>query len=189
MYTTEEQCVPAKRMTDEELQRSADRLSTIYRPEVELKPLVPRLTITQEALKRHIRHLYDDSLERQQRAREDVARQVDTTIKSSTISPSEETALVRHLYDESLALQKENFDRLYARETSHYERSTRRLKAKEQQATTDRLYREGMQRERKKHIALYEKYVTGRHQPTVQRTKAELEASADKMTRGEGVTS
>ncbi|CAM44307.1 conserved hypothetical protein [Leishmania braziliensis MHOM/BR/75/M2904] len=195
MYTEWEQCAAVKRLTREELQRSVDRLSHSHRPEVELKPLVPRSTITKEALDKRIHHLYDESLERRQREREEVAQQVDAAIKRDAtitvtkITPREEEALVRHLYDEAVAMKKRNFDRLYEHETSHYERNTPKLTVKKQMSATDRLYREGMARERKKHIALYEKYVVGRHQPPLLRPAAELAASAEKMTRGEGVIS
>ncbi|KAG5464378.1 hypothetical protein LSCM1_00561 [Leishmania martiniquensis] len=195
MSTEGQQCAPAKRVTEEELQRIVDRLNRHTWAEVELRPIVPRRTISEEALSRRIHHLYDESLERRQRERAEVARQVqaaitkDATITTTTITPSEEEALVRHLYDETLANKKSNFDKMYKQETSHYVRNTRKLTAKEQASAADRLYREGMERERKKHISLYEKYVVARRQPPPWRTPDEIAVSADKMTRGEGVTS
>ncbi|KAK7194022.1 hypothetical protein NESM_000314600 [Novymonas esmeraldas] len=182
-------------LTSEELQRSVDRLSRSNRPEVELPPLVPRRTITKEALDKRIHHLYDASLERRQREREEVARQMEaaiaknTTMTATTISASDVEALVHHLYDETLELKKSNFDKMYMQETAHYQRNTRKLTAKEQASATDRLYREGMERERSKHIALYEKYVVARHAPPPYRSREELAASADRMTRGEGIAS
>lgn len=195
MYVQEDMGVPAKRLTNEELQRSVDRLHRNTRPVVELPPLVPRRTITKEALDKRIHHLYDASLERRQREREEVARQVDAAIRkdatmtATAISASDEEALVRHLYDETLELKKTNFDRLYMQETAHNVRTTRKLTAAEQSAAADRLYREGMDRERKKHIALYDKYVVARHQPAPRRTADEMAASAERMTKGEGATS
>ncbi|KAG5465851.1 hypothetical protein CUR178_00566 [Leishmania enriettii] len=190
-----EQCAPAKRVTKEEMQRIVDRLYHHNRLEVELKPIVPRRTISREDLNKRIHHLYDESLERRQREREEVARQMDAAIKkdatitATTITPSEEEALVRHLYDETLANMKRNFDNIYSQETSRYERNTRKLTAKEQASAADRLYREGMERDRQKHIRLYEKYVVARRPPPPRRTADEIAASADKMTRGEGVAS
>ncbi|TPP48658.1 hypothetical protein CGC21_15040 [Leishmania donovani] len=195
MYTERDSYAPTKVMTEEELQRSVDRLSRSNRLTVELKPLAPRSIITKEALDKRIHHLYDESLERRQREREEVARQMDAAIKKDAtitvtkITPLQEEALVRHLYDETLATKKRNFDELYKQSTSHYERNTIKLTAKKQLAAMDRLYREGMERERNKHIALYEKYVVARQPPPPRRTAAELAASADKMTRGEGLTS
>ncbi|GET93626.1 hypothetical protein, conserved [Leishmania tarentolae] len=195
MSTERDPCLHTKVMTEEELQRSVDRLSRSNQIKVELKPLAPRRIITREALEKRIHHLYDESLQRRQREREEMALQVDAAIKKGatmparTISSEEEEALVRHLYDETLAIQKRNFDELYRQETSHYERNTKKLTAQKQLAAMDRLYREGMERERKKHIALYEKYVVARRQPPPQRTAAELAESADKMTKGEGLTS
>ncbi|CBZ26388.1 conserved hypothetical protein [Leishmania mexicana MHOM/GT/2001/U1103] len=195
MYTEKDSYAPTKVMTEEELQRSVDRLSRSDRVKVELKPLAPCSVITREALDKRIHHLYDESLERRQREREEVARQMDAAIKKDTtitvtkITPLEEEALVRHLYDETLATKQRNFDELYKQVTSHYERNTKKLTAKKHLTAVDRLYREGMERERNKHIALYEKYVVARQLPPPQRTAAELAASADKMTRGEGLAS
>ncbi|KPI84833.1 hypothetical protein ABL78_6117 [Leptomonas seymouri] len=193
MYSEDEQFVMPKRLTEAELQKSVDRLTRSTRPVVELRPLVPRRTISRDALDKRIHHLYEESLERRQREREEVARQVEAAVKKdstmtvTTISQGDEDALVRHLYDDTLALKKKNFDALLMKETGRYVRQTRKLTKDEQATAADRLYREGMERERKKHIELYEQYVTGRRQPASKRTAAELAASADKMTRGEGV--
>ncbi|KPA81613.1 hypothetical protein ABB37_03945 [Leptomonas pyrrhocoris] len=195
MYSDEERCPTPKRLTEAELQKSVDRLTRNTRTAAELKPLAPRQTISQEALGKRVHHLYDESLARRQLEREEIARQMEAAVKKdstmtvTTISQAEEEALVRHLYDDTLALKKKNFDELMKQETSHNVRNTRKMTKKEQETTADRLYREGMERERRKHIDLYEKYVISRRQPAAQRTTAEMAASADKMTRGEGVTS
>ncbi|KAL7707651.1 hypothetical protein N2W54_007553 [Lotmaria passim] len=195
MHLDDERCPTPKRLTEAELQKSVNRLTRSTRPEVELKPLVPRHTITQEALDKRIHHLYDESLARRQQEREETARQMeaaakkDSTMTVTAISRADEEALVRHLYNDTLALKKKNFDELMNQETAHYERNTRKMTKDEQATTADRLYREGMERERKKQIDLYEKYVTARKQPAAKRTTTELAASSDKMTRGQGVTS
>jgi hypothetical protein len=195
MYSDDDRYLIPKRLTEAELQKSVDRLSRSTRPVVELKPLAPQHTITQEALDKRIHHLYDESLARRQQEREETTRQMesaakkDSTMTVTTISRADEETLVRHLYDDSVAVKKKNFDELLKQETAHYQRNTRKMSKEERATTAERLYREGMERERKRHIDLYEKYVTARQKPAAKRTTAELAASADKMTKGEGVTS
>ncbi|CAD2213125.1 hypothetical protein AGDE_03005 [Angomonas deanei] len=184
----------SKKMTPEELQKSVDRLS--QRPEKvnTVKPMPESKKITQEELDKRIKHLYDESLERKAREKEEIQRQMDAAVKkdstmtTTVVSKEDEEALIKRLYDESLERKEKNFDELYAQETKHYERNTKKLTAKQEKEAGNRLYQEGMQREREKHIALYEKYVSSRRSPPPKRTKEELAATADKMTRGEGVT-
>lgn len=185
----------SKKMKPEDIEKMAERLSKSNRKEVELKPLTEKKTITKEELDKRIKHLYDDSLARRAREREEIAQQQErevaktATMTNRSINKEEEEKLVKHLYDDTIELKKRNIVNLYQQETSHYTRNNRKLKPSEQASVADRLYGEGMARERSKHIALYNQYVTNRRPPAVMRSQADLAASADKMTKGEGVTS
>lgn len=184
-----------RKLTPAQLEKSVERLTRPHREPVKLGPLLAPSHISHDDLQKSIKHLYDDSLERRARERAEIEQQMqaavmkDATMTSGgTISPSEEDDLVRRLYDESLEsrrvrsaeLEKTDNERFTATQTF------KKCTAAEDKNIAERLYTGGMERERKKHIALYEKYVVA-HQPrAARRTPAQLAMSADKMTAGEG---
>ncbi|CCW63343.1 unnamed protein product [Phytomonas sp. EM1] len=173
----DEDAPPTKKLTQEELQKSVDRLTRPHRREWELKPVIEKRTITQEQLEKHIKHLYDDSLARRQMEREEVARQMQADIQKNSIltttqiDADEEEKMVNRLYEQSTARKERNFMELYARTTTLHKEGERKLAPAEQEKLVQHLYKEGMQRERDKHIALYEKFVLNRRAQAV-RTQA-----------------
>ncbi|KAH9598145.1 hypothetical protein LSM04_004783 [Trypanosoma melophagium] len=181
-------------LTREEMEKSANRLSTRQRAKVELHPLFPRRTLTAEAEERSIKHLYNDSMaHREQRLREIEASmnaEIDKyRAQQRKLDEEEKQQLVHRLYEESIARKDYKLRELYERELASLHRTTRTLGKSEQAAVVERLYSEGMANNRKKHIALFEKYVLERQPQSVQRTPEELMVTCDKLWKGEGVTS
>ncbi|ORC91345.1 uncharacterized protein TM35_000063500 [Trypanosoma theileri] len=185
---------PNTTLTREEMEKSANRLSTRHRPEVQLQPLVPRRTLTAEAEERSIKHLYDDSMaHREQRLREIEANmnaEIDRyRAQQRKLDEEEKQQLVHRLYEESIEKKDYKMKELYERELASLQRNTRTLGKSEQASVVDRLYTEGMANNRKKHIALFEKFVLDRQPQSVQRTPEQLMETCDKLWKGEGVTS
>lgn len=187
-----------RKLTAEELQKSVERLNRSTREPVKLKPVIEPTYISQEDLDKRIKHLYDDSLERRRQEREDIERQMQAAImkdaKQTSCGPMTQEELdrmVHHLYDESLARKKQSLEELEKQEAAKNKGSlsTKTWTPSEEKEIADRLYRGGMERERKKRIEAFEKFVLSRRPAAPHRTTAELAMSADKMTKGEGLLS
>ncbi|RNF27108.1 uncharacterized protein Tco025E_00662 [Trypanosoma conorhini] len=181
-------------LTREEVEQSANRLSTRYRAEVHLRPLVQQKTISQEEVAHSIKHLYDDSIaHRQQRLRE-IEQSANAEVekfraRQKKLGADEVETMVHHLYEESIQRKQLKFQELYERELVSLQRTRKTLGKKEQEMVVARLYNEGMDNTRKKHIALFERFVLDRQPKPVYRSEGEVLAACDKLTRGEGVTS
>ncbi|ESL10192.1 hypothetical protein TRSC58_02079 [Trypanosoma rangeli SC58] len=181
-------------LTQEEVERNVNRLSTRHYGELYLPPLVQQKTISQEELAHSIKHLYDDSIaHRQQRLRE-IEQSANAEIekfhaKQKKLDVEEWETLVRHLYDESLQRKQLQFQQLYERELASLQRTRKTLGKAEQVTVVKRLYNEGMENNRKKHIALFERFVLDRRPKPVYRHEEEVVMACNKLTRGEGVTS
>ncbi|CCW69949.1 unnamed protein product [Phytomonas sp. Hart1] len=156
------------RLSPDEVQKSVERLSRPPRREWELKPLVEKRLITLKELEQQIKHLYDDSLARRQREHEEIARQMkadilkNSILTTTRINSEDEARMVSRLYEESIQLRERNFAELYHRLTSLHAKVAKKLTPETEKTLTQHLYQEGMQRERDKHIALYEKFVLNR---------------------------
>ncbi|RNF06601.1 hypothetical protein TraAM80_03871 [Trypanosoma rangeli] len=181
-------------LTREEVERNVNRLSMRHYGELYLPPLVQQKVISQEELAHSIKHLYDDSIaHRQQRMRE-IEQSANAEIdkfhaKQKKFDVEEWETLVRHLYDESLQRKQLKFQQLYERELAPLQRTRKALGKAEQAKVVTRLYNEGMENNRKKHIALFERFVLDRQPKPVYRSQEEVLMACDKLTAGEGVTS
>lgn len=185
-----------RKLSEEELQRSVERLTRNTRAEVKLRPLVPQHTISQADLEKRIRILYDDAIAHRQQGIEELTRQRDAAINRDSklhavakISPEEEEQMVQRLYSDSVGMRDRNLESLYVQCTAGSWRADKRFNARQEKEITDRLYREGMERERNKRIKLYEQFVVNRRAPPTRRTRAQLAESSDRMMKSEVATS
>ncbi|KEG15508.1 hypothetical protein DQ04_00051030 [Trypanosoma grayi] len=183
----------SRTLTNEEMEKSANRLSTHHRVEVRLKPLVQHRTLTREAEEHSIKHLYDDSIAHRQYRLEEIERAANAEIdkyhaQCKKLDAEEQDSMVQRLYTESIERKQQSMKELYDRELGFEERQKKKLGKAEQGKVVVRLYNEGMENNRKKHIALFEKYVLERRSPAVQRSRGEVAAASEKLWKGEGVT-
>lgn len=188
------------RMSPEEQQRSVDRLSQPHawrmNPPQEAPPTTNAAApLSREEMDRHITHLYTESLALREQQREQIRNRVlqdeagQSTLTTKPLTSEDEEAMVHRLYEESLAKRSAKAAELEQREQALYtsKKVERKLTKKECDGVSDRLYREGMERERDKRIKLFEQYVISRRPPAVKRSPAALAESADKMTKGESL--
>nr|CCC95638.1 unnamed protein product [Trypanosoma congolense IL3000] len=179
-------------MSEEELQRSVERLSKQHVREVPLKPLHKHAPLSQEALERSIKHLYNDSMEHKQRRLHEIEQAANAEInKYHGSKPKVDSfaieAMVGRLYTETILRKNENLRLLFQRSTSASRKRVKKLGKTEQGEFVTRLYNEGMEHNRQKHIALFEEHVLAREPKAVLRRPTDLQVACDKLTSGKSV--
>lgn len=181
----------ATRLTQEQLQKSLERLTQSKRSEVCLPPIIKDKYITSEQLQRSIERLYNESIEARQSSRdrrmhsvsEAVAKDVSLTTKP--ISASDEDDMVQRLHNEALKEREHRMQELRSKETRRYSHLTVKLKATDLSESVNRLYTDSMSQRHEERVRLFKKYVLNRRSEPVQRRLSTIMSIAEKMSHGE----
>eukprot|EP00796_Vickermania_ingenoplastis_P006769 gene6769-4859_t len=154
--------------------KTLERLMRPTREPKELPPLTKTTIISKEQLDASIKRLYDDSIARKQQEDNDLRQRLEAGQEKQapwrppprkTISSGDEDAMVSRLYEEAVLKKEQNVKEL--RDAEERQCAQERLKPKkvsksEEEQLVDNLYREGMERERDRHIKLYQQFVVDR---------------------------
>lgn len=140
-------------------------------PVEELPPLHKRTIITKQQLDHRIKSLYDDTLAKRQQQQEEKKKQVEMDLQKSNImqhrkekfTGDDEEAMVRRLYEESIQRKKLCLEELRQKEAKKNPCKVKKVSKATEEEYVNKLYAEGMERERNKHIKLFEKYVLERN--------------------------
>jgi hypothetical protein len=178
-----------RKLTQDELQRSANRLATTTRSQVTLKPLVEVSKLSKEQEEKSIKRLYEESIASQKRKQADLEKRHEEATSPKHLSharalaPSEEQEAVSRLYDKSI--EHKQIVRAELEKKFSTEQPKKRLDGATQSDVNQRLYVDSISKHRDGHTKLYEKYVLDLEPKAAKRTGEELRASAAKLHAGE----
>lgn len=155
----------------ERQQKSIEWLTHKKRAPVEELPPIHKTTIiSKDQLDRRIKFLYDDTLAKRRQQEEERNRKMEADLQKNNISEhrkekfsgDDEDAMVRRLYEESIQRKEMRLAELREREAKRYPCKVKTVSKATEAEYVNKLYNEGMERERNKHIKLFEKYVLER---------------------------
>lgn len=178
-----------RKLTQEELQRSANRLATTTRPQVTLKPLVESSKLSKEQEEHSIKRLYDESIASQKRRQAELLKRQEEATSPKHLStaralaPAEEQEAVSRLYERSL--EHKQIVRAELEKKFSTQPSRKRLDAAAQSDVNQRLYGDSISKHRDGHTKLFEKYILDQEPKMAKRTAEELRTSAAKLHAGD----
>lgn len=178
-----------RKLTQDELQRSANRLATTTRTQVALKPLVESSKLSKEQEEKSIKRLYEESIASQKRKQAELEKRHEESTSPKHLShtralaPSEEQEAVSRLYDKSI--EHKHIVQAELEKKFSTQQPRKRLDGGTQSEVNQRLYLDSISKHRDGHTKLYEKYVLEQEPKMAKRTAEELRSSAAKLHAGE----
>ena len=167
-----------KKLSDEELKLSADRLSTRHKKTVELPPLVERRVLTAEVMTKSLDRLYTNTLEHRKRMMDELdKKQHPDMVKHVALDHDALEGMFTRLYTQSMQKRTDSIKKLqqkYLNGTS----SAKALSKEEVAESAKRLCNSSMESQREKHTQLFQKYVLSTETKFPKLTKEQLAASA-----------
>jgi hypothetical protein len=174
----------SKKLSAEEIQRSAERLTQVTRKEVVLKDLVPHHQLSKDDEERAIKRLYNDAIEAKARKQEQIAlKEKAANSKDHTerrLDQAEEQEAISRLYEKSIEQKRVEMDSLSAKFAAPQE--SKKLDKDAQTAVNTRLYEECINKHRESRTKLFEKYVLDVEPKSAKMTKEQLAESATRLT-------
>jgi hypothetical protein len=172
----------SKRLSEDALKSSADRLSMRNRKDVDLPPLVEKRTLTADVMTRSLDRLYDTSVQGKKRMLEELdKKQHPDMVKHTTLDQEAMEGMFNRLYTQSVAQKQSNLkglEKKYLHETA-----SKTTMSKEQiKASANRLCNESADGSKEKQQALFDKYVLQTAPKFGRLSKAEVKASGDRLS-------
>jgi hypothetical protein len=158
---------PTKRLPQEDIDKSCNRLHSSFRKTRDLPPLVARRSLTKEQEESSVRRLYDQAVLVNKRRQEELEKKVHAQsglLESKKLDEPEITDAVNRLYLRSMEhklLESKKLDEKYAPPSP-----TKRLSKEAQAEVNERTYDKARDHKRETKSKLYEKYVL-EHLPKV----------------------
>ena len=175
---------PPRKLTQEELEKSAARLTQVTRKEVLLKDLVPHHQLSKDDEERAIKRLYSDALEAKARKKEQLAqKERDAHSKDHTerrLDQAEEQEAISRLYEKAIEAKRTELEGLTKKFVDGQE--SKKLDKDTQEAVNTRLYTESGTKHREGRAKLFEKYVVDREPKAAKMTKEQLAESSARLT-------
>lgn len=176
---------PSKKLTDEELKASTERLSQRHKRHNELPPLVEKRVLTQETQAKSLDRLYTNSLEQKKRMVETLEKQQHPDmVKHVELDGDALQAMSERLYRQSMVKKEESVKKLQAKylaSTGKGAGEAKVLTAEEVAASAKRLCNESIDAQRESNNKLYEKYVDSTAPKFAKLTPEQIKASADRL--------
>jgi hypothetical protein len=173
-----------KKLSAEEIERSAQRLTQVTRKEVVLKDLVPHHQLSKDDEERAIKRLYSDALEAKARKKEQLAQKEKTAnSKDHTerrLDQAEEQEAISRLYEKAIESRRAEMEGLTQKLAAPLE--NKKLDKEAQEVVNTRLYTESGNKHRESRTKLFEKYVVDREPKSAKMTKEQLAESAARLT-------
>jgi hypothetical protein len=176
-----------KKLSEEELARSTQRLTGASRAEVKLKPLVESVKLSKSDEEKSVKRLYDEAVAAQKRKHTELEKRHEESSPKPTgvraLAQSEEQDAISRLYDKSIyhmqTVQAE-LEKKFVPELSN-----KKPDGTAQQDVNSRLYTDSMAKQKDGKSKLYDKYILDVEPKMAKRTKEELKASAAKLHSGD----
>lgn len=176
-----------RKLTQEELQRSTQRLHATTRSEVQLKPLVDPVKLSKADEEKSVHRLFNDAVDAQKRRQVELAKRLEEQTpkppSTKTLGQSEEQETICRLYEKSVqhkSVVAADLEKKFVPELSQ-----KKLDAGIQEEVNKRLYNECIAKKKDSKTKLYEKYILDVEPKGAKRTAEELKASAARLHAGD----
>ena len=187
--TPEADATPSKKLTADEMQKSALRLST--RPQ---RPLVLKELVATTKFASHdqesssVGRMYDNAVKRKKAREEELEKkfgQRPNEDKEKVLGSGEVDDMVARVYSRSVIVQDETRKKLMQQYAKPCARDVK-MDSAQLQTLTDRLYREARCKTAESQSRLFEKYVVSKDPKVAKRTKAETAEAMGRLTVKKG---
>ena len=173
--------IKAKKLTDEELKASADRLSANHRKIVELPPLIKRQVITGDVMTKSLDRLYTSAVNNKKRMLEELDKsQHPDLVKHHQLDQEAMEGMFTRLYTKSVQQNKDSLEKLKAKYMPDFNNGTK-LSKEQIGESAKRLCNESMDSSKESHAKLFDKYVLATSPKFRKLTPEEVKASADRL--------
>mmetsp|Transcript_30511 Transcript_30511/g.35252 ORF Transcript_30511/g.35252 Transcript_30511/m.35252 type:complete len:205 (-) Transcript_30511:77-691(-) len=178
------QSSPARKLTDDEIKRCAERLSQQPHRDDTLPPLLPKKILSKDQLETSVQKLYTMSIAKRKQVEDENERKRSAEdLKPRVMSANELDGTFDRLYTQQMELNRKNEQR--RREQEAAANRSRKLNKDEQIESAKRLCDATIEKARESHRSLFEKYVTATEPKYRKLTKDELAASAARLSKKE----
>lgn len=171
-----------KRLTPEEIEASASRMSSVRRKEMTLPDLVPKRTLNKSQEEASVRRLHDQAAMMAQRRAEAAEKKQDAAKNSGKTHALDEQQLgdaINRLYNRSVLIKQETSNKLEKKYIEEHKRS--KFTRAQQSAVNDRLFNESRAKTADRKTRLFDRYVTDNLPKCAKRTEAQWSETADRL--------
>jgi len=175
-----------KKLTEEEIKQSADRLSSVNKKPVELPPLTERRVLTAEVLTKSLDRLYTASVSNKKRMLEDLdKKQHPDMVKHTKLDQESMEGMFTRLYTQSVQKKHDNLDKLRSKYLPPVG-GTVKLTKEQIGESANRLCNASIDSSKESHAKLFEKYVLATAPKYAKLTKEQIEQSAKRLSAKNG---
>lgn len=171
-----------KKLKEDEIKASAERLSSRKEKEIHLPPLVERKVLSQPVLQQSLDRLYTNTIAHRKTMMEQLDKKAHPDmIKHTTLDSETLQSAFNRLHDRAMASKEENMKKL--REKYLHEGKHKAISADEVKNSANRLCNESISHMQENHKKLFEKYVEATSTKFPKLTAEQLKASADRLSK------
>lgn len=172
-----------KKLKDDEIKASAERLSTRVRKDVKLPPLHEKRVLTAEVMSKSLDRLYTSAISHKKVMLEELEKRAHPDlVKHHQLDQEGMSDMFNRLYTASMQRKEDTLTKLRSRYLAHQAKAVR-LDKDALAASAARLCTESIEHSRQNHKALFEKYVTSTEPAAKKLSKEQLAESASRLSK------
>jgi len=173
--------IKSRKLTDEEIKVSADRLASVNRKPIELPPLVERRVLTIEVMTKSLERLYTSSIANKKRMLEELdKKQHPDMVKHTQLDHEALEGMFTRLYSQSMQKKVDTLDKLkkkyMADPATHH-----KLNKEQIGESASRLCNASVEAQKENHTKLFDKYVLATAPKFPKLTPDQVKASGERL--------
>jgi len=173
--------IKVRKMNDQEIKDSADRLAKAPKKDVELPPLCERRVLTAEVMNKSLERLYTASVQGKKRMLEELdKKQHPDMVKHTQLDHESLEGMFTRLYSQSIQRKQDSLEKLRSKYMAQPAKVTR-LSKDQLGESAQRLCNASVDAQRENHAKLFEKYVLATAPKYQKLTPEQVKASAERL--------